>query len=149
MDVMSLEEYKSLFNWLLQSYDKGLDEDFKYSFGVFLKLGDTRKFIGWVGVGGLEFQPADKEIYYLIGRDYWGNGFASETVAAFVHYCFHVMKLHRIVAKVDPGNIASKRIIEKSGFTFKYVLNNLPLQYCECNGELLYALTDDEYASMH
>lgn len=143
MDVMSLEEYRGLFHWLIQSYDTGLDEDFKYSFGVFLK--DTNQFIGWAGIGGLDFQPDDKEIYYLIGKDYWGNGYASEAVASLIHYGFHDMKLRRIVAKVHPGNVASKRIIEKLGLRFEYVLEHLPAAFRECNGELLYSLSAEEY----
>ena len=143
MDVMSLEEYSGLFDWLIQGYDKGLDEDFKYSFGVFLK--DTNTFIGWIGVGCLDFQRQDKEIYYLIGREYWGKGYASEAVAQLMHYCFNDIKLQRIVAKVDPGNVASKRIIEKLGLRFEYVLENLQEDFSDCKGELLYSISADEY----
>ncbi|OAB40400.1 GNAT family N-acetyltransferase [Paenibacillus antarcticus] len=143
MDVMSLDEYSGVFEWLIQSYNKGLEEDFKYSFGVFLK--DTNTFIGWIGVGCLDFQRQDKEIYYLIGRDYWGKGYASEAIEQLIHYCFNDMKLESIVAKVHPGNGASKRIIEKLGLRFEYVLEDLQEDFSECNGELLYSISADEY----
>ncbi|TCZ79296.1 N-acetyltransferase [Paenibacillus albiflavus] len=145
MDVMSMDEYRHLFNWLIRSYDKGLDENFKYSFGLFLK--DSNTFIGWIGIGGLDFKPEDKEIYYLIGKEYWGNGYASEAASHLIQYGFETMKLQRIVAKVDPRNVASKRIIEKSGLKFECIVDHLPEEYSECNGELLYSISVDEWWS--
>jgi ribosomal-protein-alanine N-acetyltransferase len=57
MDVMSLEEYQGLFNWLISSYDTDIEADFKYSFAIILKESD--KLIGWCGVGGLEFHQME------------------------------------------------------------------------------------------
>jgi ribosomal-protein-alanine N-acetyltransferase len=96
--------------------------------------------IGWSGVRGLEFHNADKEIYYLIGREYWNKGYASEAVSGLVDYCFHQMQLPRLVAKVDARNIASKKIIEKLGFQFDHVISGLPQEFSRCNGELYYRL---------
>ncbi|HBI72161.1 MAG TPA: N-acetyltransferase, partial [Lachnospiraceae bacterium] len=53
MEVMSLDEYKRLFHWLIGSYDKGFDEDFKYSFNITLK--ESGVHIGWCGIGGLVY----------------------------------------------------------------------------------------------
>jgi len=36
MDVMPSEDYKGLFNWLIDSYELGFNEDFKYSFNITL-----------------------------------------------------------------------------------------------------------------
>jgi ribosomal-protein-alanine N-acetyltransferase len=68
MDVMSFEEFQGLFKWLIESYDVGFDQDFKYSFHISLK--ETNVHIGWVGIGVLDFNTNIKEIYYLIGRQY-------------------------------------------------------------------------------
>lgn len=76
----------------------------------------------------------------MIGREYWGNGYAYEAAQAIVEYSFKVLGLHRIVAKVNPENKASKQIIENLGFQFEHVLENLPEEHEECNGELLYSL---------
>jgi [ribosomal protein S5]-alanine N-acetyltransferase len=135
--VMSFEEYQGLFQWLLHSYDSQ-GTDFKYSFAIFLR--GTEELIGWVGVGKLDLLEWEKEIYYLIGRSYWGKGYAYEAARAVVEYSFKTLGLNRLVAKVSPNNKASKRIIEKLGFHFEYVLDNLPEEHAECNGELLYSL---------
>jgi [ribosomal protein S5]-alanine N-acetyltransferase len=136
-DVMNYEEYQGLFNWLIQSYEsKG--NDYKYSFAIFLK--ETNQLIGWVGVGNLDLLENEKEIYYLIGQKHWGNGYAYEAAREVVNYCFNSLGLNRVVAKVAPENQASKRIIEKLGFNLEYILNNLPEEHAECNGELLYSM---------
>jgi ribosomal-protein-alanine N-acetyltransferase len=133
MDVMALDEYKNLFAWLIESYETPIDKKFKYSFAIVSK--ENGRFIGWCGVGNLHFNPSDKEIYYLIGREYWDHGYASEAVEALIRYCFTVMGLERLVAKVNPENIASKKIIEKTGFIFQHVINALPEKFSHCNGE--------------
>ena len=64
MDVMPLDEYNRLFQWLIASYGTPFDKDFKYSFGITLR--ETGKLIGWCGVGMLDLHPSDKEIYYFL-----------------------------------------------------------------------------------
>lgn len=57
------------------------------------------------------------EISYWIGRDYWGQGFASAAVSAFVKQTLAEDRaLVGLVAQVQPGNLASMRVLEKAGF---------------------------------
>ena len=146
MEVMSFEEYKGLFKWLINSYKTGFDSDFKYSFAIFLK--ETGKFIGWCGVGILDCFYPEKEIYYLIGQDYWGNGYATEAMTALVHYCFNTMGLNRIIALAKPENIASNRVIQKLGFKFEHFVSGLSEEFAFYNGEPYYSLTKEEYLEM-
>lgn len=136
-DIMTFKEYQSLFSWLLQSYES-IGNDFKYSFAICLK--HTNQLIGWVGIGNLDCKDGEKEIYYLIGKSFQGKGYAFEAARQIIEYGFTVLGLNRVVAKVDPQNMASKRIIEKLGFNFEYILDNMPEQHKECNGEYLYSL---------
>lgn len=143
MGVMSLEAYKGLFRWLLDSYRTPFDRPFKYSFAIRSKA--TGGFIGWCGVGELDFSPPDKELYYLIGRDHWSNGYATEAAAALVAYAFDVIGLERLYAKADPRNAASLRIIEKLGFAFDRVLDGLVGDDADCNGERMHVLTKERF----
>lgn len=145
MEVMSFEEYKGLFKWLINSYEYDYDGDFKYSFAIFLK--ETGRFIGWCGVGDNDcnsYYP-DKEIYYLIGQDYWGNGYATEAMTALINYCFNTMKLKRLVAFAKSENIASNRVIQKLGFKFQHLVSGLPEEFDFYNGETYYLLRKEEY----
>lgn len=138
MGVLSFENYKELFKWLIDSYNTPFDMPFKYSFAIRSKA--TGDFIGWCGVGVLDFISPDKELYYLIGREYWGNGFATEAAAALTDYAFDVIGLNQLYAKADPRNVASLRILEKLGFVFERELKELTGEYDDCNGEQMYVL---------
>jgi len=93
------------------------------------------------------FYP-DKEIYYLIGQDYWGNGYATEAMTALIHYYFTTIKLEKIIALAKPENIASNRVIQKLGFKFQYLVSGLPEEFDFYNGEPYYSLTKNEYLEM-
>lgn len=138
MNVFSFDEYQGVFDWLMSSYDTPFHEPFKYSFAIRSK--ETGAFIGWCGVGTLDFSAPDKELYYLIGREHWDNGYATEAAAALIDYAFEVIGLDKLYAKADPMNTASVRIIEKLGFAFDRILEGLTGDDSDCNGERMYVL---------
>ena len=92
--------------------------------------------IGWCGIGGSNLNHSLKEIYYLIGKGYWGNGYAKEASSALLDYGFNVMNLEEIVALVRPENIASKKVKENMGLKYQYTLVGLPKEFDWNNGEL-------------
>jgi RimJ/RimL family protein N-acetyltransferase len=57
------------------------------------------------------------ELSYGLRRDRWGRGYATEAAQACVRYGFQDLGLDRIVADVDPDNIASIHVLEKCGFS--------------------------------
>ncbi|MCJ7691165.1 MAG: GNAT family N-acetyltransferase [Clostridiaceae bacterium] len=142
-DVMSYEDYSGLFSWLIDSYEVGFDEDFKYSFNITLKESGTH--IGVCGIGGVKFEQKQKEIFYLIGREYWGKGYAKEASVALLDYGFNVMGVKEIVGLCKPENIASKKVLENMGLKFRYMLEGLPEEFDFYNDEPFYSLTKEEY----
>ena len=59
------------------------------------------------------------ELGYCLAKAYWGKGLATEVARAVVHFAFEDLKLERLVAVVVPENIASWKLLEQIGFTFK------------------------------
>ncbi|MDE1463673.1 GNAT family N-acetyltransferase [Spartinivicinus poritis] len=55
-------------------------------------------------------------IGYILEEPAWGKGFASELIEGFIVWCSH-NKISLLTAGIDKGNIASKRVLEKNGFT--------------------------------
>lgn len=108
--MQSYEDYKGLFSWLIDCYETGFDQDFKYSFNITLKESGTH--IGWCGIGGIEYDHNQKEIYYLIGREYWGKDYTKEATVALLDYGFNVMGLKEIIGVCKPENTASKKVLE-------------------------------------
>lgn len=147
MEVMNFEEYKELFNWLILSYNKDFHEDFKYSFNITLK--ENGVHIGWCGIGRLDYDIKRKEIYYLIGRKYWENGYAKEATMAVLNYAFNTIGLNEVVALCKSENIASKKVIENMGLKYQYMVKGLPEEFGFYNGASYFSLTKDEYLQIH
>lgn len=55
------------------------------------------------------------EVGYLIGRPYWGQGYATEAMTAFVAHAFSHRTDH-LTADVDPRNTASLALLARTGF---------------------------------
>ncbi len=56
------------------------------------------------------------ELGFVLRRDRWGFGFASEAAAAVAAHGFTILGLHRLVAASQEDNLAARRVLEKTGF---------------------------------
>lgn len=75
------------------------------------------RFIGDCGLRIMETDARLAQIGYTIARPHWNHGLATEAVTALAAYAFAAFPIHRITASVDPRNLASCRVLERSGFT--------------------------------
>lgn len=73
--------------------------------------------IGW---NGLEYLPEtdETEVAYLLSRQVWGRGYATEAANAAVQFGLGNCHLHQIIGLVHPDNLASIRVLEKIGLVF-------------------------------
>jgi len=55
------------------------------------------------------------ELGYVFHPSYWGRGFATEAAAALVGQCF-AGGAHRVLARCNPRNTPSWRLLERLGF---------------------------------
>ena len=72
-------------------------------------------------IGCVELRKTAKgeaHLGYWLGKPYWRRGLTSEAVRALVDLAVQVSGLHRVVAVVRPGNVASRRLLERCGFEF-------------------------------
>lgn len=70
----------------------------------------------YVGCCGLRFARQGARLGFYFARTYWRRGLASEAARAFVEVGFGRLRLRRILAEVEKGNVASEHILEKLGF---------------------------------
>ena len=75
-----------------------------------------------IGRCGLVRQPLEGgeviEVSYLIEREFWNQGFASEAASAALNLGFEKYNFQRLVAFIHPQNTASIRVAEKIGMRF-------------------------------
>jgi ribosomal-protein-alanine N-acetyltransferase len=78
----------------------------------------SAKLIGSCGFGYLYDEPSI-ELGYLFGSRFWGQGYATEAARACLQYGFEQLNLPEIVAVVTPEHLASRRVLEKIGFSYQ------------------------------
>lgn len=61
-------------------------------------------------------------IGYLVGYEYWGNGYATEAARAVVKFLFENVKYRKIIAGCDSENVGSSKVMEKLGMKREAVL---------------------------
>lgn len=85
---------------------------------------ENNKVIGSIGVHNDKRRTGlnGKMIGYVLSEDYWGKGLMTEAVKEVIRYLFEEVKLEIISCYHYPFNTQSKRVIEKSGFTYEGTL---------------------------
>ncbi|MGB8859819.1 MAG: GNAT family N-acetyltransferase [Ilumatobacteraceae bacterium] len=87
------------------------------------------------------------EIGFTIATAHHGRGYAGEAASAMVDHLIERHGVHRIVAGLDPGNVASMRVLEKLGMRKECLA---PAAYCvrgEWVDDLRYAMTAADRAA--
>jgi ribosomal-protein-alanine N-acetyltransferase len=104
-----------------KSLDNILDHWSKHGFGIWAITDKDNKFL--LGRCGLNLitETSEVEVDFVLARNYWGKGYATEAARAALAYGFDVLGLNRIIALTKPDNVASRRVIEKIGM--RYVKN--------------------------
>ncbi|HVH87836.1 MAG TPA: GNAT family N-acetyltransferase [Terriglobales bacterium] len=75
-------------------------------------------FIGFIGLQHVPFETSFTpavEIGWRLARSYWNRGLATEGALAVLNYAFKSLGLLEIVSFTVPGNIRSRRVMEKIG----------------------------------
>lgn len=62
------------------------------------------------------FAPAI-EVGWLLPREHWGNGYATEGGRAALDYAFNMLKLEEVVALTAVDNLASQRVMQRLDMT--------------------------------
>lgn len=93
----------------------------RHRFGMWLARDRARGQM--VGRGGLQYTYTaglnDVEAGWAIVPERWGQGLATELAQACVEVAFGRLDLLEVVAFTLPTNLASRRVMEKTGFRYE------------------------------
>lgn len=53
---------------------------------------------------------------YFMGAPFAGKGYGTEALQLMLRYAFKDLKLHRLEANIQPGNVASIALVRRAGF---------------------------------
>ena len=118
-------------------------QDSAYAFAITV---DDRA-IGSIGVFRREnIHSRTAEMGYYIAEPYWGKGLMSLAVEQTVAYIFKNTDIMRIFAEPFCYNAASRKVLEKNGFTLEGILRENAVKNGKVLDMALYALLKSEYA---
>ncbi len=99
--------------------------------------------IGTLGIGGDPVSCA-----YFLGQDFWGKGYATEAMAAFLPDVFERFSLTEITASHFDDNPASGRVLAKLGFERTGIAMGSSAARLEDAPETLYRLSRNQLRTM-
>lgn len=108
-------EVKGWINKIIQQYDS-----YGYSYFI-VEEADNKRILGIAGIIKTTINSTTSdEIAYIVKKDYQGLNYGTKIVHQIVDLAFDNFNLPQIVAQFIPENIASKKILEKNGFTYEF-----------------------------
>jgi RimJ/RimL family protein N-acetyltransferase len=92
----------------------------QYGVGLWVLKTRAGEFAGRAGIRHIVLDGVNEvEIVYTFQRALWGQGLASEITQALVTLGLSQLKLPSLVGVVAVDNAASRRVLEKSGFSLE------------------------------
>jgi [ribosomal protein S5]-alanine N-acetyltransferase len=85
-----------------------------------LRLKTTGLLLGMIGCRRIE--PHVLQFGYCLARDSWGQGYATEATRAMVPIWIALPEIERVQAFCDPTNVASAKVLERSGLQYEGTL---------------------------
>ena len=106
---------RASFRRRIKRYSEDQRSDLAYAFFVFRSEDDV--LVGGLTVANIRRGCAQAgSLGYWMGAPYARRGYMTAAVRAVIPFAFETLKLHRLEAACIPGNIASVRLLEKTGF---------------------------------
>jgi ribosomal-protein-alanine N-acetyltransferase len=107
---------RSAFRRRLKRYAEDQRSDLAYAFLIFRS--DDNALVGGITLANIRRGVAQAgSIGYWVGLPFARHGHMTAAVRALIPFCFDSLRLHRLEAACIPGNAASIRLLEKTGFT--------------------------------
>ena len=127
----------------LASIDSGFADRSLFQWAITLTKED--RLIGTVTLLHWDRTNRHLEVGFMLSRERWGKGFATEAVRAVLSFAFEHLGVHRVEAELDPRNEASARLLEKLGFKYEGLLRERWFLYNEWSDSALYGLLRREF----
>ncbi|MBZ9689707.1 GNAT family N-acetyltransferase [Clostridium estertheticum] len=111
----NVEDTKEIIEQWVNKYENNI-----YNWAIELK--EISEVIGDISIVKLDETSYSCEIGYCMSRKYWSMGIMSESLTAVIDYLFSEVGFNRIAAMHDTNNIASGKVMLKSGMRYEGTL---------------------------
>jgi RimJ/RimL family protein N-acetyltransferase len=130
---------------LLRDIQRHAEAETLFQWGIARREDDV--VIGTCTLFRIDREHRRCELGYILRRDLWGRGFATEALTALMDHAFGTLDLHRVEADVDPRNDASLRLVERLGFRREGHLRERYFVAGEVQDSVIYGLLAPDWRS--
>lgn len=124
-DHLSRRSFSNRVYWAARAESQGT------ALPLFLVRREDRALVGAVTLDNIRRGPAQAgTLGYWVGERHARQGYMREAIRALVHHAFTELDLSRIEAACLPENVASRGVLEGSGFKYEGVAQS----YLQING---------------
>ena len=124
-DHLSRKAFSNRVYWAARAESSGT------ALPVFMFRRADERLVGAITLDNIRRGPAQSgTLGYWVGQPFARQGFMREAIGAVVHYAFTRLDLSRIEAACLAENIASRGVLERSGFKYEGVAQS----YLQING---------------
>lgn len=117
-----LENDEQIAGFLQHAIDESQRAD-RRDYVLAVRVRGKRDFAGFTMLEMDRKQMSTAEIGCILLPEYWKNGYASEILRALLAFGFEKLSLHHLYGKCDVLNLASTRVLEKSGLQYESTLH--------------------------
>jgi RimJ/RimL family protein N-acetyltransferase len=89
----------------------------------------SNEFIGWFMLK--KTISDDPEIGFMLPKEKWGKGYATEVSKSLLDYAFETLRLKKVIASTKPENLASINVLKKLGMLVSVDIFQKDLCYFE------------------
>lgn len=125
---------------------KSLKKRTDFEFGIF--DAESGEYIGNIGLISVSYINKSADLTYIITPKYQHRGYALTAAKLMIAYGFERLGLIRIHAKCMDFNIASRRVMEKCGFSYEGTGRNEMYKDEKAYDLVHYSLLKNEYLSL-
>jgi ribosomal-protein-alanine N-acetyltransferase len=115
-DHLTRRAFRSRVYWAWRARDEGR------ALALFLIRREDARLMGAITLDNIRRGPSQAaSVGYWIGPEFARQGYMTEALAAVVQHAFAALDLSRIEAACLPENVASRALLERSGFKYEGV----------------------------
>ncbi len=124
-------------------------EEPRTTFDLAVVISETNRLIGGCSVAVLESDRVAAGLGYLLNRDFWGKGYATEAASVMVNFAFDVLGMQRVVAACDSENLDSEKVMKKLGMQRDALLRRDKFMKGKYRDTLIYSIARSEWLNEH
>ncbi|GAB4281827.1 MAG: GNAT family N-acetyltransferase [Opitutales bacterium] len=128
-------------NWILPQY-RDTQEGRLYTWAITLQ--SSREIIGATNLE-IHAQYRWADLGYWLGKNYWRQGYATESARCLLEYSFKVLQVHRVQAYHMSRNAPSGRVLQKLNMRYEGTRRQAMIKWGIFEDLDYYAILRDKY----